>query len=81
MSADWITKMHVAPVSVKYRDLGNLSAVDPSSQVSLDCHKCRVKWIGCFDANVCPECGDWEAWEELMEFRGHYTIVGSREEF
>jgi hypothetical protein len=45
-----------------FRYVGNLSAVDPAYSIELSCDACAVFWIGCFDANCCPECGDGTDW-------------------
>lgn len=59
-----------------YEHLGNLSAVEPHASVTLRCHRCRVEWIGCFDAAACPRCGNHDDWDKLMAERGHYREAG-----
>lgn len=60
------------PPQRNYKDLGNLSAVEGWASVGLSCDKCNVKWVGCFDAAACPQCGDHSAWDKLMEQRNYY---------
>jgi hypothetical protein len=43
-----------------YRDLGDLSAVDPPYARTMYCDACMVKWLGCWDSFMCPECGEGE---------------------
>ena len=58
--------------SDNYRNLGNLSATPDWASVGLDCNICKVRWIGCWDNAACPECGNHEAWDKLMESRRYY---------
>lgn len=44
----------------EYRDLGNLSSVEPPYRRAMACDDCRVRWDGCADAFECPECGQGE---------------------
>lgn len=60
-------------MSSPYKNLGDLSAVEPWAKVSLHCDKCMVEWLGCMDAAECPQCGNTDAWDELMVARGYYT--------
>ena len=46
--------------NVKYRYLGNFSAVDPAYSRGMSCSDCKVEWIGCWDNFMCPECGEGE---------------------
>lgn len=55
-----------------YKNLGDLSAVEPWAKVGLYCDDCKVQWVGCMDAAPCPECDDHKSWGKLMEVRGHY---------
>ena len=43
-----------------YRDLGDLSAVDPVYSRTMYCDACMVRWLGCWDAFECPQCGQGE---------------------
>ncbi len=55
-----------------YRNLGNISAVDGWASVGLRCDVCMVEWVGCWDMAACPECGNHDDWDRLMEARGYY---------
>ena len=55
-------------MSENYKDLGNISAVEPVYAIALQCDVCRVKWIGCWDQAACPQCGNHDSWEA----RGYY---------
>ena len=55
--------------SLGYRFVGNLSAVEPAYAIHLSCDNCMVFWIGCFDANCCPECGDGSDWVRQTEHK------------
>jgi hypothetical protein len=41
-----------------YTYLGNFSSAPAWASISLECHPCRVYWIGCAAAAECPKCGD-----------------------
>jgi hypothetical protein len=43
-----------------YRDLGDLSAVEPPYRIRMQCDRCRIVWYGCWDQFQCPECGEGE---------------------
>lgn len=43
-----------------YRDLGNLSAVEPQYARAMFCDECMVRWTGCWDNFQCPQCGQGE---------------------
>lgn len=56
-----------------YKYLGNISAVEGWASVSLRCDVCMVEWIGCYDQAACPQCGNHDDWDRLMESRGYYS--------
>jgi len=43
-----------------FEHLGNLAACEPWAAQSMQCDKCMVSWIGCWDNFECPKCGDGE---------------------
>lgn len=44
----------------QYENLGNLSALTQEHSRQMDCHACRVTWLGCWDNFQCPRCGHGE---------------------
>lgn len=44
----------------EYKYLGNFSAVDPVYSKDMYCDKCMVRWTGCWDNFMCPQCGEGE---------------------
>lgn len=59
-----------------YKYLGNLSAAPDWTSIKLECHSCRVEWIGCWDNAACPQCGNHDAWDELMLLRKEVFQIG-----
>lgn len=43
-----------------WKDYGYLAAVDPPYAINMRCAKCKTRWMGCWDAFQCPECGEGE---------------------
>lgn len=43
---------------MKYKFLGNFSAVEPVYSRLMYCDGCEVEWIGCWDNFMCPICGE-----------------------
>ncbi len=62
-------------MSEDYKYLGNFNAATPEAGVYLTCDQCSVSWIGCWDNNCCPQCGDHEAWEKLGARRKLFKIL------
>ena len=46
--------------SSEYKYLGNYSAVEPAYSRDMYCDDCRVRWTGCWDNFMCPQCGKGE---------------------
>lgn len=44
----------------EYKYLGDFSAVPPEHSRAMMCHKCEVRWTGCYDNFQCPKCGGGE---------------------
>jgi len=44
----------------EYKNLGDLSAVEPWHRVAMCCHDCKLEWSGCWDNFQCPKCGKGE---------------------
>jgi hypothetical protein len=40
--------------------LGNFAACEPWAAKSMQCDKCMVNWVGCWDNFQCPRCGEGE---------------------
>lgn len=55
-----------------YKFYGNISATEGWASIALCCDKCMIRWVGCYDMAACPQCGNHDDWDRLMEYRGHY---------
>lgn len=52
---------------MNYKYLGNFSATPPWHDQGMSCHKCKVKWTGCWDNFQCPQCGEGELPDNSIE--------------